>query len=50
MKRKQIASETVKILEQGLYQTPQGMTVNITHQLKQCVNNTQCYTPDNLAA
>ncbi|RKZ91954.1 MAG: TIGR02452 family protein [Candidatus Parabeggiatoa sp. nov. 1] len=48
MQRKQMASETVKILEQGLYKTLQGTTVNLTHQLKQCVDNTQCYTLETL--
>lgn len=49
MHRKQIAHETVQILEQGHYQTSQGLAaVSIIAQLKQCVDNTQCYNPENL--
>ncbi|MEK8016357.1 MAG: TIGR02452 family protein, partial [Candidatus Parabeggiatoa sp.] len=48
MRRKQIASETVQILKQGFYQTGEGMTVNLTTELKSSIKDTQCYTPEML--
>ncbi|MBP0021636.1 MAG: TIGR02452 family protein [Cyanobacteria bacterium SBLK] len=48
MKRKQIASETVQVLQQGYYQTPNDRIVNITDELQQCLTKTQFYAPDRL--
>ncbi|MEM9543663.1 MAG: TIGR02452 family protein [Cyanobacteria bacterium P01_E01_bin.42] len=48
MKRKQIANETTRILEQGYYQTPSDRLVNIADELQQCLTKTQFYDPDRL--
>lgn len=48
MKRKQIASETVRVLQQGYYQAPNDSIANITDDLQQCLAKTQFYDPDRL--
>lgn len=48
MKRKQIAHETVNILNQGYYYAPSSQQVSIAKPLKSCVTYTQYYTPEQL--
>ena len=50
MRREDIAKETVHIVEQGLYQSPNGRQVDLAAHLLECVTNTQCYDPDTLSS
>ncbi len=43
--RKEIAEDTLKIMEQGYYHNAQGEKVAISHLVNECVDNTICYTP-----
>ena len=45
-KRKYIAEDTLKILEQGYFQTPNGQTVSIEAAQASAVENTLIYTPE----
>ena len=52
-KRKYIAEDTLKILEQGYFQTPNGQIISIQTEQAAAVENTLIYTPemsDNLLA
>ncbi len=48
MRRKQIANETVQILQQGYYQTPENKRVDVSEALQHCLAETQFYDPDRL--
>lgn len=48
VRRKQIARETVEILERESYQTPDGRRVSLAAELRDCLQNTRCYTPEQL--
>jgi uncharacterized protein (TIGR02452 family) len=48
MRREQIANDTLHILEQGKYQSPNGHPIGLTADLLDCVNNTECYDPEAL--
>lgn len=50
MKRIDIATDTVQILEQGKYSNQNGEIVDIKKQLKKCVDETQYLEPDELAS
>lgn len=50
MHRAQIAQETVKILEQGQYRTPQRKIVSIEAEQQACIANTEYYEPETLTA
>jgi uncharacterized protein (TIGR02452 family) len=50
MRTKQIAQETVTALERGSYKTANGVERNIAPLVTACVQGTQCYDPDQLAA
>lgn len=43
MDRKAIAQDTLKILEDGYYQSPEGKRVNIARELVSCIAQTKCY-------
>ena len=45
-KRRLIAQDTLKILEQGYFKTPQGETINIKTQQAFAEENTILYTPE----
>lgn len=45
-KRKYIAEDTLKILEQGYFQTPNGQTISIKTAQASAVENTLIYTPE----
>ncbi len=49
MNRQRIARETLEVLEQGRYLSPSGGVVEIGSALRECVNGTQYYEPDQLA-
>ena len=49
MHRKEIARDTLQILDQGGYQAPDGPYVDLASLLAACVENTECYDPDMLA-
>jgi uncharacterized protein (TIGR02452 family) len=49
MNRRAIAEDTVKILERGFYTSTTGAEIHIEAPLKQCIDSTQCYNPDQLA-
>ena len=42
--RKEIAKETVTIMDQGLYTTMEGTQVKIADQMKHCNENSRIYT------
>ena len=44
-KRKYIAEDTLKILEQGYFQSPNGQTISIKEEQAVAVENTLIYTP-----
>ena len=44
-KRKHIAEDTLKILEQGYFQSPNGQTISIKEAQAVAVQNTLIYTP-----
>ena len=44
-KRKHIAEDTLKILEQGYFQSPNGQTISIKEEQAVAVENTLIYTP-----
>lgn len=48
MRHKAIAVETVAVLERGGYTTAAGVTVSIADTLRNCVDGTQLYMPDEL--
>lgn len=50
MRLEQIAQDTVQIIERGNYQTPAGHLVDLSADLLECVNTTQCYEPEELVA
>lgn len=50
IKRISIATDTVQILEQGKYFNQKGEVVDITKELKKCVDETQYLEPDELAS
>lgn len=50
MRRKQIAGDTVRVLEQGEYLLPDGRRVSLVAELSDCTQNTQCYDPVALEA
>jgi uncharacterized protein (TIGR02452 family) len=50
MRRKQIARETLQILEQESYQAPGGRLVSLARELRECLENTRCYTPEQIDA
>jgi uncharacterized protein (TIGR02452 family) len=50
MKRIAIAQDTIKILEQGCYLSPEGKQVNIDRQLASCIAGTAYYEPETLLA
>jgi uncharacterized protein (TIGR02452 family) len=50
MRREQIAHDTVQILKQGEYESPSGRLIVLAADLLACVNNTQCYEPEDLAS
>ncbi|MFB2892971.1 TIGR02452 family protein [Aerosakkonemataceae cyanobacterium BLCC-F50] len=43
MDRKAIAQDTLKILEDGYYQSPEGKRVDIARELVSCIAQTKCY-------
>lgn len=43
MDRKAIAQDTLKILEDGYYQSPDGKRVDIARELVSCIAQTKCY-------
>ena len=43
-----IAQDTIRILRAGSYEAPSGFIVELAADLHHCVNNTQCYEPDEL--
>jgi len=43
MDRKAIAQDTLKILEDGYYQSPEGKQVDIARELVSCIAQTKCY-------
>ena len=50
MRRKQIAGETVEILKRESYQAPDGRDISLAAELRDCLENTRCYTPEQLDA
>jgi uncharacterized protein (TIGR02452 family) len=46
MQREQIAQETLLILKQGKYQSPDGCTIDLAADLRYCTDKTQYYEPD----
>jgi uncharacterized protein (TIGR02452 family) len=48
MRRKQIATETVALLNQGFYHSVEGRQVNLKEQMNGCLKKTLCYTPEML--
>ena len=46
MKRKAIAADTLKILKQGYFMTPNGEKVSIKKEQTHAENNTKLYTPE----
>ncbi len=49
MRRKQIAHDTVAILERGSYQNATGRTVEVAALVRRCVENTRCHDPELLS-
>lgn len=49
MREKEIARSTVAALDSGHYEAPSGQVVDIAPLMRQCVVDTRCYTPDQLA-
>ena len=49
MQREQIAQDTMRILEQGAYESPGGRRVDLAADLLECLDHTQCYEPVALA-
>ena len=50
MRRVAIAKDTLKILESGCYQTPSGTHIDVSSEIRTCLQQTQPYTPDELSA
>jgi uncharacterized protein (TIGR02452 family) len=48
MKRKEIARDTVNILQCGYYNVPRGKTIDISESLSSCLTQTRCYNPESL--
>ena len=50
MRRKQIARDTVQILERGHYQAPNGDRIGVAAKQRYCIKHTQCYDPKELSS
>ena len=50
MRRKEIANDTLRILEQGGYQSPKGRQIDLAADLRDCVDNTRYYEPAELGS
>lgn len=48
MRRKQIAHDTLQILEHGSYQAPSGRIVSLSDSTQECLTNTRCHLPEQL--
>jgi uncharacterized protein (TIGR02452 family) len=48
MKRVAIAQDTLKIIKDGYYESPNGQRVDIAGELAACCNRTECYEPHSL--
>ena len=48
MDKKQIAGQTLKILEKESYHSPKGKTIDLSDDLERCIENTECYLPEDL--
>lgn len=46
MKRVAIAKDTIKILEAGSYLSPDGQTIDLSSEIRSCLQQTQCYDSD----
>ncbi|MDY6938552.1 MAG: TIGR02452 family protein [Cyanobacteriota bacterium] len=49
MRRIAIAQDTLKIIESGCYQTPDGTHIDISSDIRTCLQKTQPYTPEELS-
>ena len=49
MKPKEMAADTLRILDEGQYENQQGHIISLEEQIKSSVANTKLYTPDNLS-
>lgn len=49
MRRKSIAQDTVKILQRGYYQAPNGHRIGVASKQKYCIKHTKCYDPKQLS-
>ena len=50
MSLKQVAKDTLAILERGAYETPSGEVVDISSSLRAAVEGTKTYVPSDLSA
>ena len=49
MNNQEIAKQTLKIIEQEKYRTPEGHTIDLSEDISYCLAHTVCYGPDQLS-
>lgn len=50
MDKKEIAGQTLEILEKESYRSPAGKIIDLSDDLERCLENTECYLPEELRA